>query len=62
MSKLILATKDTAMLPITIPENSGEVIKNAAKELAHYLKRITGATFEIKKGSMPASINLDVDG
>ena len=62
MSKLILATKGTAMLPITIPENSGEVIKNAAKELAHYLKRITGATFEIKKGSMPASINLAVDG
>lgn len=61
MSKLILAAKGTSMLPITVPADACEVVVNAAKELAHYLKRITGASFEIKKGSMVPAITLSVD-
>ena len=52
MSKVILADKGIALLPIVVEEGAGEVVMNAAKELAHYLKRITGAAFEIKEGDV----------
>lgn len=61
MSKLILANKGISMLPITVSADADEVIVNAAKELAHYLKRITGATFEVKKGDIAPAINLSCD-
>lgn len=61
MSKLILATKGKSLLPITVPADACEEIMTAAKELAHYLKRITDAKFEIQKGNLTAAINLSVD-
>ena len=61
MSKVILADKGAALLPIVVEEGAGEVVMNAAKELAHYLKRMTGADFEIKEGGEGAAIRLIVD-
>lgn len=45
---VLIAENGIAKLPIVIKENADDTIKEAAKELAFYLEKITGARFEIK--------------
>ena len=61
MSKIMLAEQGKALLPIAVAEGACEVVMNAARELAHYLKRITGAEFAIKEGFDTPCICLVVD-
>ena len=63
MTKLLLADQGQAMLPILLEEGACPGQHTAAGELAHYLKRITGADFELKEGAHPGdAIALKVDG
>ena len=48
-------------MPIAVAEGACEVVMNAAKELAHFLKRITGADFAITEGFDGPGIRLMVD-
>ena len=50
MSKIILADQGKALMPIAVAEGACDGQKNAALDLAHFLKRITGADFEIVEG------------
>ena len=61
MSKVLVAEQGIAYLPIIIEEGASEVMENAAKDLAHYLRRITKAKFEIKTGGEEKAIRLIVD-
>lgn len=45
---VLIAEKGSAKLPIVISENSDQQIRESAQELAMYLEKITGASFEIK--------------
>lgn len=51
MTKLLLADQGQAKLPILLEEGACPGQHTAAGELAHYLKRITGADFAIKEGA-----------
>lgn len=61
MKKLLLADQGKACVPITIPADAGEVIIKGAKELAHYLERITGADFAIGYEAQEKDIDLQLD-
>lgn len=61
MGKVLVADKGIAYLPIIIEEGASQVLANAAKDLAHYLRRITGAKFEVKNGGEGKAITLTVD-
>ena len=61
MSKLILAEQGKALLPICVAAGACDGQKNAAKDLAHYLKRISGARFVVKEGLEEESIRLLID-
>lgn len=56
--KIEIAKNKKALVPIIISENAGENIKNLAKELAYYLKKITDADFEIKTSNEKSGIIL----
>ena len=56
MNQIQIASAGKAFLPIAAPE----VLYSAAEELSHYLKRITGASFDICEQGEPA-IYLSVD-
>jgi len=45
---VVIAEKGISKIPIVIKENTDKIIKEAARELAFYLEKITGAKFEIK--------------
>ena len=63
MTKLLLADQGQAKLPILLEAGACPGQRTAAGELAHYLKRITGADFELKEGAHPGdAIALKVDG
>ena len=55
---LLLAQNGEAAQPIIIPAKSSDATKAVARELAEYLGRITGATFEIKEGDGSSGIVL----
>jgi hypothetical protein len=57
-STLALAKGGAALQPIVISPNASEDTKAVAAELAGYLKRITGATFEVKAGDGTSGIVL----
>lgn len=61
MSKLMLAEKGRALLPIVVSEGACDGQLNAARDLAHYLKRITKAKFSVEQGHREAAINLGID-
>ena len=61
MSKIILADKGKALMPIAYAEGAGDDYKNAALDLAHYLNLITDANFEIVEGFDGPGIRLMVD-
>ena len=61
MSKIILADKGKALMPIAVAEGACEDHKNAALDLKHFLARITGADFEIVEGFDGPGIRLMVD-
>lgn len=61
MCKVILAENGKACMPVAVEKGAGEVILNAAKELAHYLRRITGAKFEVEEAAAGAAVRLTVD-
>ena len=63
MTKLLLADQGQAKLPIALEADACLGQRRAAGELAHYLKRITGADFAIEEGSATGgAIALKVDG
>ncbi len=49
-SGLVLARNNKALLPIVISAQAGDATKAVAADLAGILKRMSGATFEIKTG------------
>ena len=49
-SSLTLARGGQALQPIIIAKDADEQTKAVAQELAEYLKRISGATFEVRDG------------
>jgi hypothetical protein len=53
-----IAKDGEAMIPIVISPQASEKINASAKELAGYLKKITGAEFEIKKSALAQGITL----
>jgi hypothetical protein len=53
-----LAKDGKALLPIIISEKASQSTQAVAAELAEYLKRISGATFEIKTGGGESGIVL----
>ena len=53
-----LAQNGTAVLPIVVSEKADEDTKALANELADYLQRISGATFEVKTGDGKKGIVL----
>ncbi len=55
---LTLAEKGKALLPIVISPQASNSTKAVAVELAAYLKRISGATFEVKTGDGSSGIVL----
>lgn len=55
---LQLARGGKALLPIVLSPGASESTKKVAAELAEYLKRICGATFEIRTGDGSAGIVL----
>lgn len=57
-NNLVLAQDGKALVPIVIATDASERTQQVSKELAAYLKRITGATFEIKTGDGSAGIVL----
>jgi len=61
MSKIILADQGKALMPIAVAEGACDGQKNAALDLAHFLKRITGADFEIVEGFDGPGIRLMID-
>ena len=62
MSKLDLSRGGKALLPIVLPENADPLLQNAALELSHFLKRVTGCDFETVTGAVSApAITLAVD-
>ena len=61
MEKLILASNQTAYLTILLAADASAVLRTAAKELAHFLKRITGADFAVTTDHASSAIRLSVD-
>ncbi len=61
MFKLCLASNGAANLPIVLKEAGNVPMQIAAKELAHFLKRITGADFAIVGDCDGVAIRLVVD-
>lgn len=61
MVKLCLASNGAANLPIVLTGVGNVAMQIAAKELAHFLKRITGADFAIVGDCDGAAIRLVVD-
>ena len=61
MSKLLVADKGTAYLPIVVGADAPQEIKTAARDLAHTLWRMTGAKFEIAESCEGASIHFVID-
>ncbi len=61
MSKLRIADKGTACLPIVVGADTPQEIKTAARDLAHTLWRMTGAKFEITESCDGASIHFVID-
>jgi hypothetical protein len=57
-TRLQLARDGKALLPIVISEKASASTQAVAKELADYLGRITGATFEVKTGDGTSGIVL----
>lgn len=57
----LLADQGRAALPIRLPEDPCPTLVTAARELAHYLGRMAGATFEIAWGGAGPGIRLAVD-
>lgn len=55
---LILAKDGKAMLPIVVSDKATNSTKAVAAELAAYLKRISGAEFEVKSGDGSSGIVL----
>jgi hypothetical protein len=55
---LQLARDGKALLPIVISAKASDSTKAVAKELAEYLSRIAGATFEVKSGDGASGIVL----
>jgi len=55
---LQLAQNGEALLPIIISAKASDATKAVAKELASYLGRISGATFEVKTGDGTSGIVL----
>ncbi|MAE61655.1 MAG: hypothetical protein CMJ49_09905, partial [Planctomycetaceae bacterium] len=49
-TEAVLAHDGRALLPIVIPEDAGERLRTVANDLAAYLGRMSGATFEVKTG------------
>src|SRR5690606_8981899 len=61
-AELLLAQNGKAALPIIVSENASESTLSVANELAEYLKRISGATFEVTKGDGSRGIVLGTLG
>ncbi|MFR1759714.1 MAG: DUF4838 domain-containing protein, partial [Christensenellaceae bacterium] len=56
MEKLLLADQGRAQLPIQINPEACPGQERAAGELAHYLRRITGADFAIERGTLSEGV------
>jgi len=61
MSTLLLADNKTAYLPIVTGKDACQTILTAANELAHYLRRITGAVFQVVQETDAAEIRFLID-
>src|SRR5688572_15245242 len=57
-AELQLSEIGVARLPIVIAPKASEETRKVAKELADYLKRVTGAAFEVKAGDGQSGIVL----
>ena len=55
---LLLAEDGQARVPIVVSTAASESTKSVAAELAGYLQKITGASFEIKAGEIARGIVL----
>ena len=56
MEKLLLADQGRAQLPIQLNPEACPGQERAAGELAHYLRRITGADFAIERGTLSEGV------
>ena len=61
MSKLQLADKGIAYLPIVVGTDAPQEIKTSARDMAHVLWRMTGAKFEITDAADGAAIRFVID-
>ena len=61
MSKLLIADRGTACLPIVVGTDAPQEIKTAARDLAHTLWRMTGAKFDITESCDGVSIRFVID-
>ena len=61
MNRLILSSARTANLPISIAKDAEIAVRTAANELAHFLKRITGADFPVCSDSDGIAVRLAAD-
>ncbi len=52
---IVLAEKGSTRYSIVVAANAAEAEKYAAEELAHFLKRITGAAFAVRRDDVPVS-------
>lgn len=57
-TQLTLATDGRAEHPVVISPKAGETVRQVAAELAEYLTRMTGATFEVTEGDGSRGIVL----
>ena len=55
-----LAMNGKALLPVVISEKASEQVKKSAQALADMLKKISGATFEVKTGDGTAGLAVGV--
>src|SRR4051812_30368875 len=56
--EIVLAQNGKSECPIVIAKGASESTEKLAQELAAYLKRITGATFQVTKGNGESGIVL----